>query len=531
MSASREKKRRREDIAKGIDPKQSKKELEKKKQRRFKTTMIAIAAVIVIAFGSLIVWNSGIIQKNATAVSIGSENYTAAEFNFYYYSLYYNYVNSYGDYLSMLGLDTSLPLNEQQYSEDQTWDDYFRESALSQMQDTIAMAKAAEKAGYALSEAQQTSIEKYTQSVKEYCTTNEITTDYYFTSAYGDNMTESIFYEQLTNSYIASEYATYVNDSYTYTSDEITAYYEENANDFDVVNYKAFLFDGSLPAETTDAGTTTDTSAPATDTPTPSEAAADVVTEAEQAALDAANASAEEMAARLTAGESFADLAAEYTPAGSTASLATEKTDAKMSSVSSVYSEWLFDKTRQSGDVTVIADAENSAYYVVVFENRRRYDYNTVNVRHILIAPEVSDGADAATDEQKAAAKAKAEEILQAWKDGEATEESFAALAEENSTDTGSNTNGGLYENVFQGEMAASFNDWIFNAARQVGDTGIVETSYGYHIIYFSGFSEPYWKIQVSDAMRSASYSAWHDELLTGYEVSTHPFGMSFTGK
>ena len=67
------------------------------------------------------------------------------------------------------------------------------------------------------------------------------------------------------------------------------------------------------------------------------------------------------------------------------------------------------------------------------------------------------------------------------------TAESFAALANEYSQDPGSNTNGGLYEGVTEGQMVAAFNDWCFDAERKEGDTGIVRTEYGYHVMYFCG--------------------------------------------
>lgn len=528
MSASREKKKRRENLAQGLEPKLSKREQDLKKDRHMRNIMLSVVIVIAVLFGSLIFWNSGILQARATAVTVGDEKFTAPEFNFYYYSLYHNYVNTYGDYLSMLGLDTSKPLNEQQYSDSQTWADYFRESALSQMQETIAMAREAEKNGFTLSEDAQSEIDSYLQSIESYCSSKEITVDYYFTSTYGDHMTQDIFVSQLTNSYLASEYTDSVENSYAYTDDDITAYYEKNPDDFDVVTYKAFKFDGSVPEETADTGTDTETETSVSPTVAPTEDPAVTAAKA-QAAMDAAKASADEMAAKLEAGGSFTDLATEYTPAGSaTTSLVTDKTDAAKTSVSSAYQDWLFDSTRISGDITVAEDTDNSAYYVVLFESRGRFDYNTVNVRHILIKPEVSDGASEATDEQKAAAKSKAEEIYQTWKDGDATESSFADLAKQYSEDTGSSTNGGLYENVYKGQMVTAFNDWIFDSSRKAGDTGIVESTYGYHVMYFSGFSRPYWKIQVENAMRTADYNSWHDEMIKGYDITTSALGMSF---
>lgn len=118
----------------------------------------------------------------------------------------------------------------------------------------------------------------------------------------------------------------------------------------------------------------------------------------------------------------------------------------------------------------------------------------SMNVRHILITPEGGttdeNGQTTYSDEEWAAAEAKAQEILDSW-DG--TEDGFGALANEHSTDPGSNTNGGLYEGVTPGQMVTEFNDWCFDPARTQGDTGIVRTSYGYHIMYFVSASEEYY--------------------------------------
>ena len=132
-------------------------------------------------------------------------------------------------------------------------------------------------------------------------------------------------------------------------------------------------------------------------------------------------------------------------------------------------------------------------------------DTKLVNVRHILVYPEGADGTNLATQEFSeevwAASEKKAQEILDQFLAGDKTEESFAALANEYSEDPGSNTNGGLYENVSEGEMVPAFNDWCFDAARQVGDTGIVKTNYGYHVMYFSGSQTTWQKYARNDYM------------------------------
>ena len=91
-----------------------------------------------------------------------------------------------------------------------------------------------------------------------------------------------------------------------------------------------------------------------------------------------------------------------------------------------------------------------------------------------------------------------------------------SALANEKSTDTGSNTNGGLYEDVYPGQMVTAFNDWCFDSARKSGDTGIVETTYGYHVIYYVGTTgQTYRDYQIVNDME-----AWSQELLESYTVT-----------
>ena len=131
---------------------------------------------------------------------------------------------------------------------------------------------------------------------------------------------------------------------------------------------------------------------------------------------------------------------------------------------------------------------------------------STVDVRHILILPEGATVENVTTeefsDEAWAAGEQKAQEILDAWLSGDKTEDSFAELANEDSADTGSNTNGGLYTGVTEGQMVEAFNDWCFDADRKAGDYGIVKTQFGYHIMYFCG-SQLLWESQAKSDLIS----------------------------
>ena len=142
---------------------------------------------------------------------------------------------------------------------------------------------------------------------------------------------------------------------------------------------------------------------------------------------------------------------------------------------------------------------------------------NQVDVRHILLQPEDD------TQEAKDACYAEAQKLLEAWKNAEATEESFAELANTHSKDGGSNTTGGLYQGITaQTNFVESFLNWCMDPARQIGDTGIVESEHGYHIMYFSA-AEPVWVSSARTALIADRASALIED-----GMERHPMKVSY---
>ena len=110
------------------------------------------------------------------------------------------------------------------------------------------------------------------------------------------------------------------------------------------------------------------------------------------------------------------------------------------------------------------------------------------NVRHILIEPQggTTDeyGYTTYTEEEMAACKAEAQKILDSWN---GTEDGFASLAKEKSADPGSAENGGMYEELTSAtSFVEEFKEWYLDPERKPGDTGLVQSSYGYHIMFYS---------------------------------------------
>ena len=128
----------------------------------------------------------------------------------------------------------------------------------------------------------------------------------------------------------------------------------------------------------------------------------------------------------------------------------------------------------------------------------------TVDVRHILIKPEGgitdSNGNTTYTVGEWEDCRVKARELLDRWAAESGTEDGFAQLATEHTQDPGSAATGGLYTDVYVGQMVAPFEQWCFDESRAYGDTGLVQTSYGYHIMYFVE-SREIWIGKVSETM------------------------------
>ena len=172
------------------------------------------------------------------------------------------------------------------------------------------------------------------------------------------------------------------------------------------------------------------------------------------------------------------------------------------------------------GDVSVVESAAGDGYYVVVFLAREDNHYPTVSARHILIRAEADENG-AYTDEAKQAALARINEIKAEFESGDKTEESFAALAEQYSEDAGSNTNGGLYENIYKWQMVPEFDAFCF-AGHKSGDIDVVygeNSGYaGYHLVYFVGEGDLYSNVIAENALLSDAVNAFVEEHIEGYE-------------
>lgn len=510
MSASREKRLRRElrDAEASGDTvkkkKKTKKPMSPVKAKKLRSAIwSAIGIVLVVVFVLLIFVNSGFMQTRATALTVGDHKITPVEFNYFYHDSYYNIYSQYSSsgYWSYL-VDDSEPVEDQTCAFDEnggTWKDYLTTTACNSALQVYALYDAAQEAGYQLDEDALANIESSRESIESYADSYGYKDgDDYLEENYGKGSTVDSYIAYLTVQQIASSYATEKSESFSYTDDELRTYYDENKQDFDKVTYRVF----------------------------------NVTTEDDD--TDAAKSTADSMAAELTGTESsFIKAAQDYAPEDSAESYEDEsytlRSGYSYSSISSTYADWLFSAERTEGESNVFAT--DSGYSVVMFVSRDDNDYNTVNVRHILVQVGTSGDDGESTDEDWETCLSAIEDIQAKWEETDQTEDDFATLAEENSQDTGSASNGGLYEGVYKGQMVEEFEDWCFDESREPGDTGIVKSSYGYHLMYYVGTGDLYWKTLADTSKRSDDYDSWYDDFSADYTADKGTIGQWFTNK
>lgn len=519
MSASTEKKLRQAARQAGTDKKTlalEKEAKEKAKQKR-RWTLGTIAVFLLIAL--ILLLNSKVLFK-LPALTVGDETYSASEMNYYYANQYYYWANQYGSYASIFGLDTSSGikgLDNQPCTiagEGASWKDYFLENVQNELVQEKALRDYAAQNGIALTQEELDAVESNFDGMDEYARAQGYgSADKLFAANYGTGVNIDMVRTAYRDSALASKALKTYSDALEYSPEELKAQYASYDGDNDYFDLAYYYVAGEKTEATGENGETTQ------EVTAEALAAAEETAKAIQAAFDEGK--AEDFAARLD--QAVAGQVAE--------AVATHASNSQGAGLNAAYKDWVMDAGRKAGDITVTGDSSDSGYYVVVFIGREDNDYNLAQVRHILIKAE-ADADGNYTQEAKDAALAKAQEILAAYEAGEKTEDSFAALAEQYSEDTGSNTNGGLYDSVVKGQMVEAFNDFCF-AKHKSGDTAIVygeSGSYaGYHVMYYVGEGDNYAQAIARNDLVNQAVTQWLTELSAAYTATTG-FGMRFVG-
>ena len=447
---------------------------------------------------------------DVVVATMGDVELTNGELQAYYWMEVFAFLQEYGSYAEYFGLDVTRPLDTQlcELGEEPTsWQQFFLDSAIYSWKSYQSMAMEADKANYQLPAERQAELDSLPKDLQTTAETG------------GFESVEDLIAHNVGAGCSLDDYFSYINTYYKGLSyyfdccdkiapseDEISAYFDENkevyAEDGIVKNAKYVDVRHVLLQ------------------PEGGETGADGSTVYTDEAWEACRREAEALYNKWQEGdkseESFAALANENTDDGNDSNGDGQPDGGLYENVTlgrmvEEFENWCFDETRKTGDHGLIKSSYG--YHIMYFCDSRPMKY--VDVRHVLLQPEGGetgeDGYPVFTDEAWETCRQEAEALYNKWQEGDKSEESFAALANEN-TDDGNDSNGdgqpdgGLYENVYKNMMVPEFDSWCFDEARQVGDHDLIKTVYGYHIMYFSDSHEIWYVNAEADLINSIAY-------------------------
>ena len=491
--------------------------------------LLALAIFLLVFFGVFDRTNAAEKTADKDKISVAEyEYYNRMYFN-YYYQMSQQYESYYGSYYGtgagkmMTGYDYTKTPGEQEftpneeagltidekYGENPTWADYFEQESLKEANTSTMLYKKAVADGYKLTKSEQKDLDEFIDNLKSNAEDDGYSLDAYLRTNYGRGMNEKLLREIYTKQTIVERFREDKLEEFKdqVTDKEIQKEFKANAKDYTTIDLRNFTFSPEITAD--------------------DKKSKDEIKKANAALKKKAQAFLKE--ATLS---NFTQLAYDYTEDEDTKEMM--KDDATYSSmndttysaihdyVSEEAAEWAFDTDRKTGDKKLIEvkDEETgiATYYVYIVDTPGKVDNSyPVSVRQILFM--VTDDTDADETETETGhtdkeAKKLANNALKKWKNGDATDASFAKLATKLTEDTASAESGGLYEDVTpDSQYVEEFLDWCFADGRKVGDAGIIKTTYGYHVMYLSSKSkEPVWKISVREALAQQKYDEYMEE-------------------
>ena len=344
-----------------LNPRERARLEEEKKNRKTRNKFILIGILIVLMIVLVIFVNSRLFYNVTTALTVGDTDYSVARMNYEYQKAYMNFNQTYGQYFSSL-IDTSRSLKDQSCPFDAnggTWDDYFKQSAETNLTQLSAVYAKAVAEGYTLTEDEAAEIDTAVENYRTYGKSLGYATLNKFLSAYfGTGNSEKTVRANMAEELIASRYADDIYSSFTYTDEELDAYYAENADSYDYVNVLYTLISAAANDE-------------------------------EGIDADTAKAAAEDKAKVILAGAGSSE---EDFRAAVLKETETEATETSYT-VTSFLSRYEGSVERDDiAEGKVFSHSTDSGVYVVYVLGTESNDYPTVNVRHILVKAVDADG-------------------------------------------------------------------------------------------------------------------------------------------
>ena len=474
------------------DRKVQKRKEQKEKEKKEERISTAVGIVFLVALVCLVASFPirTYLATHETYVVVNGEAVNKVEFDYQYNLTKNNYITQYGSYLTYFGLDTSKDLSTQMYSDTLSWQDYFEQMAVDNLKQSKALKAAAAAEGFTYDTTDE--YNTFKETIKTSAAASGVSEKEYIRSIYGGYATMTRIEQYVKNDMVMNAYYEKLQEDNAPSDDEIQSYYDENKASYDSVDYRLTTINAELPTEPTELADPVDETAAADTANT-----TDGTTTADTTQDTAYQPSDAEIAKAMEDAKVLAD-DAEQTVAKDGEAHENEK----KSSVNYLISDWLFDDARKAGDTTVITNDNSHCYYVVAFEQRYLDETLSADVR-VIIPTEDKTG----------------DEILEEWKNGAATEDSFAELCKKYTQDTSAVENGGLFEQVTKTGMTEELSSWIFDSSRQAGDTVAITVSDTTYVLYYIGQDQAEWKINIKNTLVSQAMTKYIDDITADITV------------
>lgn len=465
------------------DLKMQRRKEEKERAEKNKRRDNIIGIVVVVALLCLVASFPirSYLTVHGSYVKVNGQNVSKVEFDYQYNVAVSSYLSQYGYYLYMMGLDPNSDFTSQMYSETLTWGDYFQQMAVENLIRNKSLLAKAKEEGFVYDTAPEYA--KFKESLENAASENGSTVKSYLKELYGPYATESRLKPYVEESLYVAGYYDELSERQTPSMEEIQTYYDENKASYDSVDYYVMTIDAQLPTEPTELAD------PVEETEGEGDDQAGDGTEQEEQAYQPSEA---EIEAAMAEAKEQADRAVKTVKADGEL-----RENVRKSAATYLLQDWLFDEARKTGDSTVIEDSSSHRYYVVEFENRYLDQILSADVRVVLTDPENGQG------------------ILDEWKAGAATEESFAEICDKYNDPAKTTIEGGLLEAVTSSSIPADLNSWLREEGRAAGDTTVIssEGEENTYVVYYKGTNEAEWILSIRQTLISQRMSEHIEEL------------------
>ena len=461
----------------------------------FLAAVIAVVATFGVRYYTVPNGKEGkYMNPSSVVATVDGQKISIGMYDYYYASIvsYYEQYASYGYY----SLDTTKDYSKQYTTDDDgnkiSWQKFFETEALKEVEQITTYYSKALEEGVTQTSAQKKTIDKQISTLKDSASQNDVSLDQYIKANFGTYCSEDTIRLMLEQYYLSANYKGKFKCETKVTDNDVDKYYNDHKNDYKKIEFYYI----ASPYDATDDNSKNESIKTAEKIMAKMKDKKSVIAlvpEVYSSYIDSQVKSSMEQDSTLTEKKAREEAVKSYeSNVVTTVSGSDSPFDDEMNT-------WLFSDDTKVGSKKYYIDESAGYIYIVLKTSKASVEEDeTYTVRHILVAPESGSNSSSSTsekteytDEQWAAAKKKADSILAKFNKTDKSEYEFAKLAEQYSTDSASTSSGsndsfgGLYESVTLGQMVPDFEKWSSDDSRKYGDTGIVKSDYGYHIMFF----------------------------------------------